>query len=63
MDITIKAVNADGTTRVLNIKVDLKKLKEATRADSEKYIGLKEQLVAENQKLENYGDYLVSLFA
>ncbi len=63
LDITIKAVNADGTTRVLNIKVDLKKLKEATRADSEKYIGLKEQLVAENQKLENYGDYLVSLFA
>ena len=63
LDISIKAINADGTTRVLNIKVDLKKLKEASRADADNYIGLKEQLVAENQKLENYGDYLVSLFA
>ena len=63
LDITIKAVNPDGTTRILNLKIDLKKLKEANRTDAEKYIGLKEQLVAENQKLENYGDYVVSLFA
>ena len=63
LDITIKAVNPDGTTRILNLKIDLKKLKEANRADAEKYNGLKEQLLAENQKLENYGDYVVSLFA
>ena len=63
LDITIKATNPDGTTRVLNIKIDLKKLKEANRADGEKYIGLKDQLAVESQKLEGYGNYLVSLFA
>ena len=60
---TTKITNPDGTTRVLNIKIDLKKLKEANRADGEKYIGLKDQLAIESQKLEGYGNYLVSLFA
>ena len=60
---TLEVVVAGDVDPATGFVIDLKKLKEANRADAEKYIGLKEQLVAENQKLENYGDYVVSLFA
>ncbi|AXX95368.1 DUF4347 domain-containing protein [Arcobacter ellisii] len=67
IDISIKAINQDGTTRVLNLKLDLKELKnknQANQADAdEKYMGLKEQIAMENQKLDGYGSYLTRLFA
>lgn len=67
LEISIKAINSDGTTRVLNIKLDLKELKNKSQANQaeaeEKYIGLKEQIVLENQKLDDYGSYLTRLFA
>ncbi|MGD9623742.1 MAG: DUF4347 domain-containing protein [Arcobacter sp.] len=66
IDISIKAINQDGTTRVLNLKLDLKELKnknQANQADAdEKYMGLKEQIAMENQKLDGYGSYLTRLF-
>ncbi|WNL33773.1 DUF4347 domain-containing protein [Arcobacter cryaerophilus gv. pseudocryaerophilus] len=66
LNITIKSINSDGTTRVLNLKLDLKELKksQANQADAdEKYMGLKEQIALENQKLDDYGSYLTRLFA
>jgi VCBS repeat-containing protein len=64
LSLSIKAVNADGTTRVLNLKIDLKQFKQKPQAElNEKYIGLKEQLAFENEKLEGYGTYLTKLFA
>ena len=67
IDISIKAINQDGTTRVLNLKLDLKELKnknQANQADAdERYMGLKEQIAMENQKLDGYGSYLTRLFA
>lgn len=66
LEIRIKAINQDGTTRVLNLKLDLKELKksQANQADAdEKYMGLKEQIALENQKLDDYGSYLTRLFA
>ena len=67
LEITIKATNPDGTTRVLNLKLDLKELKNRTQGNQvdadEKYMGLKEQIALENQKLDDYGLYLTRLFA
>ena len=66
LEITIKATNPDGTTRVLNLKLDLKELKKAQKNQvdaDEKYMGLKEQIALENQKLDDYGSYLTRLFA
>ena len=66
LEISIKAINQDGTTRVLNLKLDLKELKKAQKDQvdaDEKYMGLKEQIALENQKLDDYGSYLTRLFA
>ncbi len=64
LEISIKAINSDGTTRVLNLKLDLKQLKQKMQAEvNEKFIGLKEQIAFENQKLDGYGSYLTKLFA
>ncbi len=67
LEISIKAINQDGTTRVLNLKLDLKELKNRTQGNQvdadEKYMGLKEQIALENQKLDDYGLYLTRLFA
>ena len=67
LEISIKAINSDGTTRVLNIKLDLKELKNKLQVNQaeaeEKYIGLKEQIAMENQKFDDYGSYLTRLFA
>ncbi|BAK74308.1 DUF4347 domain-containing protein [Arcobacter sp. L] len=64
LNITIKAINLDGTTRVLNLKLDLKELKQRMQTEvNEKFIGLKEQIAFENQKLDGYGSYLTKLFA
>ncbi|MGE0052130.1 MAG: hypothetical protein AB7S49_11470, partial [Arcobacter sp.] len=64
LEISIKAINLDGTTRVLNLKLDLKELKQKMQAEvNEKFIGLKEQIAFENQKLDGYGSYLTKLFA
>lgn len=66
LEISIKAINQDGTTRVLNLKLDLKELKKAQKNQvdaDEKYMGLKEQIALENQKLDDYGSYLTRLFA
>ena len=65
LNISIKAINTDGTTRVLNLKLDLKDLQNKNQASSEtqSFIGLKEQIAFENQKLEGYGSYVAGLFA
>ncbi|RBQ28461.1 DUF4347 domain-containing protein [Aliarcobacter vitoriensis] len=63
LKITIKAINSDGTTRVLNLKLDLKELKNKNQAEAKEFIGLQEQIAFENQKLDSYGTYLMKLFA
>ena len=65
LNISIKAISQDGTTRVLNLKLDLKDLQNKNQASSEtqSFIGLKEQIAFENQKLEGYGSYVAGLFA
>lgn len=63
LKITIKAINSDGTTRVLNLKLDLKELKNKNQVEAKEFIGLKEQIAFENQKLDGYGTYLMKLFA
>jgi trimeric autotransporter adhesin len=63
LEISIKAINPDGTTKVLNLKLDLKQLKQKTQAEAESFIGLKEQIALENQKNDGYGSYLTKLFA
>lgn len=65
LNISIKAISSDGTTRVLNLKLDLKELQNKNQASSETqgFIGLKEQIAFENQKLEGYGSYVAGLFA
>lgn len=65
LNISIKAISSDGTTRVLNLKLDLKELQNKNQASSETqgFIGLKEQIAFENQKLDGYGSYVTGLFA
>lgn len=66
LNITIKATNSDGTTRVLNIKLDLKELKNKTQgnqADAQSYIGLKEQIALQTQRSDSYGSYIARLFS
>ena len=66
LEISIKAINLDGTTKVLNLKLNLNDLKNKTKVQAdtnEKYIGLKEQIALENKKFEGYGEYLTKLFA
>ncbi|RWS50129.1 hypothetical protein CKA56_06525, partial [Arcobacter venerupis] len=63
LEISIKSVNTDGTTKILNLKLDLKQLKQKTQAEAESFIGLKEQIALENQKNDGYGSYLTKLFA
>lgn len=63
LKITIKAINSDGTIRVLNLKLDLKELKNKNQVEAKEFIGLKEQIAFENQKLDAYGTYLMKLFA
>ncbi len=64
LKITIKAINTDGTTRVLNLTINLKDLKQKTQSEvNERYIGLKEQIAIENERLDGYGSYLTRLFA
>ncbi len=64
LNLSIKAINQDGTTRILNLKLDLKELRNKNQVEAdEKYIGLKEQIALENQRLDGYGSYLTRLFA
>ncbi|MDD2895879.1 MAG: DUF4347 domain-containing protein [Aliarcobacter sp.] len=63
LEISIKSVNTDGTTKILNLKLDLKQLKNKNQADTQSFIGLQEQVAFENQKLDGYGTYLTKLFA
>ena len=69
IEITIKAINTDGTTRVLNLTIDLKQLKKANQGKENqaevenRFIGLKEQIALENQNQNGYGEYLTKLFA
>jgi large repetitive protein len=64
LNLSIKAINQDGTTRILNLKLDLKELRNKNQVETdEKYIGLKEQIALENQRLDGYGSYLTRLFA
>ncbi len=63
LEISIKSVNTDGTTKILNLKLDLKQLNNKNQADIQNFIGLKEQIALENQKLDGYGTYLTKLFA
>ena len=67
LKISIKAINTDGTTRVINLTLDLKQLKKANQGNqtevNERFIGLKEQIALENQNQNGYGSYLTKLFA
>ncbi len=69
LKISIKAINADGTTRAINLTLDLKQLKKANQVKENqaevenRFIGLKEQIAMENKNLDGYGTYLTKLFA
>ena len=63
--ISIKALSSDGTTRILNLKIDVNELKEKEVEEVKeeaKYETLKEQIQAQNHKINGYGDYVSSLF-
>lgn len=63
LHVSIKAINSDGTTRVLNLTIDLKQLKNKNQTDAKSFVGFKEQIALENQRLEHYGSYLTKLLA
>ncbi len=63
LHVSIKAINSDGTTRVLNLTIDLKQLKTKNQTDAKSFVGFKEQIALENQRLEHYGSYLTKLLA
>jgi hypothetical protein len=64
LNLSIKATNADGTTSILNLKIDLKQYKLKPQAElNDRFIGLKEQLAFENEKSNGYGSYITKLFA
>jgi hypothetical protein len=58
LNISIKALSGDGTTRVLNLKIDLKSLKNNNSAVN----GLSEQVKSQSFKMSSYGNYITSLF-
>ena len=63
LHVSIKAINSDGTTRVLNLTIDLKQLKNKNQTDAKSFVGFKEQIALETQRLEHYGSYLTKLLA
>ncbi len=63
LHVSIKAINSDGTTRVLNLTIDLKQLKNKNQTDAKNFVGFKEQIALETQRLEHYGSYLTKLLA
>jgi|GEM_PF-6079255 len=56
LNISIKALSGDGTTRVLNLKIDLKDLKQ------NEFTTLNRQVEKEHFKMSSYGDFITSLF-
>ena len=58
LNISIKALSNDGTTRILNLKIDLKELKKNQTA----FNSLSKQIETQNNKMTSYGDFISSLF-
>lgn len=54
LNISIKALSSDGTTRVLNIKIDLKALKQKQNSFST----LSQQVEKQSFKMSEYGNYI-----
>ncbi|QKJ21501.1 DUF4347 domain-containing protein [Poseidonibacter lekithochrous] len=69
LELTIKAVSSDGSSRILNLKIDLNNDEQSTienrneENSAHNFIGLKEQLAMQNQVMESYGDNVSSLFS
>ena len=57
LDITIKAIDSDGNSRILNLKIQLSELKA-----NNSFISLQEQLSLEASNMETYGNQINSLF-
>ena len=58
LNISIKALSNDGTTRILNLKIDLKELRKNQTA----FNTLSDQIEMQNNKMTSYGDFISSLF-
>ncbi len=64
LEISIRALSDDGTTRILNIKIDINELKEKAKTNAEaEFDTLKNQFKAESYKMTEYGSYVTSLFS
>jgi VCBS repeat-containing protein len=59
LNISIKALSNDGTTRVLNLKIDLKELKKKQSA----FNTLSEQVEKQSFKMSDYGSFINSLIS
>ena len=59
LNISIKALSNDGTTRVLNLKIDLKELKKKQSA----FNTLSEQVEKQSFKMSDYGSFINSLLS
>jgi len=65
LELKVSARSTDGTTRELIIKLDVKALKEAQNQNNNeaKFETLSEQINAQNDKMNNYGSFVTSLFS
>lgn len=61
LEIRIKAISEDGTIRILDLKIDVSKLKESSNTTST--LGLQQQLANESFKMNEYGQKISSLFS
>jgi hypothetical protein len=60
LEISIKAVSADGSVRVLNVTIDTDNIKE--KNPDMKYSGLKDGIKKQSFNLNDYGEHVMSIF-
>lgn len=66
IELSIKAFASDGTTRILNIKLDLdamKSPKDLSKTEPTAFSTFKNQIKTEHTNMKHYGKYIESLFA
>ena len=63
LEVSIKAHNAKGETRILNLKLDVKKLKQDQGEKISSFVPLDKQIKMHSHKLESYGSEIEKLFA
>lgn len=62
LSLSIKAFSSDGTTRILNIKIDVNELQTNQNEQEAKFKTLNEQIQVQNHNMNSYGEQVISLF-